>query len=82
MDERREIQRTRVLRTVQLHIPGHANAVESSVRNLTAKGAGLTIYTAILPLTFYLSFDAFRTMRLCRLIWRRNDKVGVMFDRA
>ena len=82
MDERREFQRTRVLRAVQLLIPGHANTVEGTVRNLTAKGAGLSIYTAVLPLTFYLSFDAFRTTRLCRLIWRRTEKIGIMFDQT
>jgi hypothetical protein len=82
MDERREIQRTRILRDVRILIPGCAHPIESSIRNLTAKGAGLVIYTAILPFTFYLSFDAFRTMGLCRLIWQRNDKVGVVFDRT
>jgi hypothetical protein len=82
MDERREIQRTRVHRDVRILLPGVPNPIESTVRNLTSQGAGLSVYTAVLPLTFHLSFDCFRTARLCRLIWRRHEKVGVAFDRG
>jgi hypothetical protein len=81
MDERREISRTHVAREVQVLIPGSVQPIASSVRDLTAKGAGLCVRAAILPLSFYLSFDSFRTTRLCRLIWRRREKVGVLFDR-
>jgi hypothetical protein len=81
MDERREIVRTHVARGAQVLIPGCAQPIASSVRDLTAKGAGLCIHAAVLPFTFYLSFDSFRTTRLCRLVWRRHEKVGVMFDR-
>lgn len=80
MDERRDIPRTRVQRSVQILIPGRTNPIQSTVRNLTSRGVGLSVYTAILPLTFHLSFDLFRTTRLCRLIWRRHEKVGVVFD--
>jgi len=81
MDERREISRTRVAREVQVLIPSHPKPVAGSIRDLTAKGAGLSLYAPLLPFTFYVSFDAFRTTRLCRLIWRKHEKIGIMFER-
>jgi hypothetical protein len=33
----------------------------------------------IVPSEFGISFDGFRTMRLCRLIWRDGDFLGVAF---
>jgi hypothetical protein len=81
MDERREIPRTQVAREAQVLIPGSGHPIPGSIRDLNAKGAGLCVYTAILPPTFYLSLDSFRTTRLCRLIWRSHEKVGVMFER-
>jgi hypothetical protein len=32
------------------------------------------------PSEFDISFDNFRTMRHCRLIWRDGDFVGVAFE--
>jgi hypothetical protein len=34
----------------------------------------------IVPSEFGTSFDNFRTMRCCRLIWRDSDFVGVAFE--
>jgi hypothetical protein len=34
----------------------------------------------ILSSEFGISFDNFRTMRRCRLIWRDGDFVGVAFE--
>jgi len=33
----------------------------------------------VLPVEFDLSFDNFRTIRGCRMIWRDGDFVGVEF---
>jgi hypothetical protein len=53
----------------------------STVRDVTNFGAGLrTQDIPILPLTFELSFDNFRTVRRCRLIWRDGDFLGVAFQ--
>ena len=41
MVERREITRTRVRREVLIFNPDLARAIDGTVRNLTAKGAGL-----------------------------------------
>jgi hypothetical protein len=34
----------------------------------------------IVPSGFGISFDNFRTLRRCRLIWRDGDFVGVAFE--
>ena len=33
----------------------------------------------VLPLDFDLSFDNFRTLRKCKMVWREGDFVGVQF---
>jgi hypothetical protein len=35
---------------------------------------------ALIPLTFVMTFDNFRTIRECRLIWRAGDFLGVAFQ--
>ena len=34
----------------------------------------------VLPPNFELSFDNFRSVRNCRLIWRRDDFIGIAFE--
>jgi hypothetical protein len=47
----------------------------------TNVGAGIRAQDLkILPLSFALSFDNFRTVRMCRLIWRQGDFLGVAFE--
>jgi hypothetical protein len=35
---------------------------------------------SVLPPNFELSFDNFRSVRNCRLIWRRDDFIGIAFE--
>jgi hypothetical protein len=82
MVERREITRTRVRRDVLIFKPDSARAIDGTVRNLTAKGAGLSVAaTPVGTPTFEMSFDSGRTLRACRLIWQRDDEIGVVFGR-
>jgi hypothetical protein len=82
MVERRELARTRVRRDVLIFKPDSASAIEGTVRNLTAKGAGLSVpATPVATPTFEMSFDSGRTMRPCRVIWQREDEIGVVFGR-
>jgi hypothetical protein len=82
MVERREIARTRVRRDVLIFKPDSARASDGTVRNLTAKGAGLSVpgMPVVAP-TFEMSFDSGRTMRACRVIWQKDDEIGVVFSR-
>jgi len=34
----------------------------------------------LLPTDFYVTFDEFLTVRICRLAWRWQDDVGVIFE--
>jgi len=35
----------------------------------------------LLPINFYVTFDGFLTVAKCRLLWRRRDDIGVLFER-
>jgi hypothetical protein len=35
---------------------------------------------SILPLNFDLSFDGFRTIRRCRMVWREGNFLGAAFE--
>jgi hypothetical protein len=51
-----------------------------TVRDVTNLGAGVRTHDLkIVPLDFALSFDNFRTVRMCRQIWRQGDFLGVAF---
>ena len=51
------------------------------VRDVTDLGAGIRAQNLqITPLDFELSFDGFRTIRKCRLIWRQHEFFGVAFE--
>lgn len=35
----------------------------------------------LLPIDFYITFDKFRTIARCRLVWRHQDRIGVAFEK-
>jgi hypothetical protein len=77
--ERRAVGRTTINRDVLMFFNGNIQAC--CVRNVTNHGAGLRLNGLnIVPSDFDISFDNFRTMRRCRLIWRDGDFVGVAFE--
>jgi hypothetical protein len=81
MKERRSIDRTRVAKGALLFFCGKTGVRSCCVRDITKSGAGIrTQDLPILPLNFQLSFDNFRTVRRCRIIWRDNDFLGVKFE--
>jgi hypothetical protein len=59
----------------------HAGVYSCCVRNVTNDGAGIRLNGLnIVPFEFDVSFDNFRTMRRCRLIWRDGDFIGAKFE--
>jgi hypothetical protein len=79
--ERRAGGRTTINRDVLMFFMGQDRVHACCVRNVTNQGAGIRLIGLnILPSEFGISFDNFRTMRLCRLIWRDGDFVGVAFE--
>jgi hypothetical protein len=79
--ERRAVGRTTISRDVLMFFSGQEGVRACCVRNVTNQGAGLRLNgLSIVPSEFGISFDNFRTMRRCRLIWRDGDFVGVAFE--
>jgi hypothetical protein len=79
--ERRAVGRTRINRDVLMFFAGQEPEHACCVRDVTNQGAGLKLNGLnIVPSEFGISFDNFRTMRRCRLIWRDGDLVGVKFE--
>jgi len=79
MQDRRRLARSRVLKSAKL-VVGTSSVVDCVVRNLTNTGARIAIpNTTRLPEDLVLTFDGGRSMRPCRLIWRRLDETGVEF---
>lgn len=84
MLERRRVRRTRILKPAAV-IAGHRSphVYECLVRDVTSFGARIELTsTALLPNIFELTFDSFRTMRGCHVIWRTTSQVGVEFSLA
>jgi hypothetical protein len=79
--ERRSLGRTKIVKGALLFFGGKTSVHSCIVRDVTNLGAGIRAQNLqIIPLDFALSFDNFRTIRMCRLIWRQDEFLGVMFE--
>ena len=79
--ERRSVGRTRIDRNALLFYPGRISPFACCVRDVTNSGAGVRVEALnVIPITFDLSFDNFRTVRQCKLIWRESDFLGLAFE--
>jgi hypothetical protein len=80
MDDRRDVKRTRVLRSAKIIVPRRSPVIHCTVQNITSGGACLKLANTYgVPLTFDLTFEHGRTRRSCRVVWRTDDKLGVAF---
>jgi hypothetical protein len=81
VEDRRALQRTRVLRCAKIIVPRRSPVIHCTVQNINSGGACLKLANTFgLPETFDLTFEHGRTRRACRVIWRTSDKVGVKFE--
>ena len=81
MNERRDTQRTRILRGAKILVPRNSPVIHCTVQNITSGGACLKLANTYgLPETFELTFESGRTRRFCRVVWRTNDALGVAFE--
>ena len=79
--ERRSVGRMPSSKGVLLFSSTQRGVFTGVVTDLSNVGACIRLNGAnLFPLEFQLSFDNFRTVRRCRLIWRRDDFLGVAFD--
>jgi hypothetical protein len=78
--ERRSVGRTAISKAVRLFFSEQRDVATGVVVDITNVGARIRLNGPHLrPAKFELSFDKFRTVRICRLIWRRDDLVGIAF---
>ena len=81
VNDRRSIGRTRIEKGALLFFNGEAGVRACNVTDVTNLGAGIRTHDlSALPTSFDLSFDNFRTIRRCRLIWREGDFLGLAFE--
>jgi hypothetical protein len=80
MNERRNKPRTRVLKSGTILLGKHP--VPCTVRNLSEIGACLQVQTTSgLPSQFKFAMPD-RPTRICKIIWRDETKIGVLFEEA
>jgi hypothetical protein len=78
--ERRARQRTQVMKKALMFLDGQHGVYTCVVQDLTNDGAKIELNESrALPLGFNLSFDNFRTVRNCDVIWHDQDLVGIRF---
>ena len=81
MQERRKFIRSRVLKSAKL-VFGASSMIDCVVRNLTTAGAHVHIADpAELSESVTMTFDGGRTLRACRIVWRKPNEVGLEFTR-
>jgi hypothetical protein len=79
--DRRSFGRTLIVKGARLLFGEEADLRPCTVRDVTNHGAGIYAPNLhVVPLDFALSFDNFRTLRTCRLIWRHREFFGVTFE--
>jgi hypothetical protein len=78
VSDRRESPRMRTLKGAQIVWPT-APPVKCTVRNLSTTGAALEVQSPV-PGTFELVFDGDQSRRSCRVVWRRETRIGVQFQ--
>jgi len=79
--DRRSIGRTKISKGALLFFSERAGVHACTVHDVTNSGAGIRLQgLKIMPLEFALSFDNFRSVRMCRLIWRQSVFFGVAFE--
>ena len=81
MDDRRTSPRHRVLKTGTIAFGGEE--LPCTVRTLSASGAGIEINSPLwYPERFVLAVESEGLRKPCRVIWRREKRIGVAFEQT
>ena len=79
MTEHRTAPRHRVLKGGSIRFNGTV-VISCTVRNLSNAGAALDVSPVGIPPAFTLMIDGEQAGRPCRVIWRKEKRIGVAFD--
>jgi hypothetical protein len=78
MDEKRKTPRHRVLKAGTIAFSGAG--ISCTVRNLSDTGAALDVVSPVgIPSEFDLIIEAEHATRRCRVVWRKEHRIGVGF---
>jgi PilZ domain len=78
MDEHRIASRQRVLKRGSIEFGG--GAIDCMVRNISATGAALDVASQLgIPAQFTLVTDGNHLP--CRVVWRKEKRIGVAFEK-
>lgn len=80
MEERRSHLRQRVFKAGSIEFDG--SAVNCVVRNLSIVGAGLDVDHPLIPHCFTLNIPSSNMRQSCRVIWRKQQRIGLVFERV
>jgi hypothetical protein len=79
MDEGRKAPRHRVLKAGTISIGGAG--ISCTIRNLSETGAALDVSSPVgIPNEFVLIIEADNSVRQCRIVWRKERRIGVAFQ--
>ncbi|MBN8986689.1 MAG: PilZ domain-containing protein [Rhizobiales bacterium] len=79
MDEPRIAPRHRTLKAGTIEFGG--GGIDCTVRNLSETGAALEVVTPLfIPDRFTLFVPSKQLKRPCRIVWRKERRIGVAFD--
>ena len=79
MEENRIAQRRRMLKAGTISFGG--GAIDCTVRNLSETGAALDVISPVgIPDRFVLVVETDHRSLPCRVVWRKDKKIGVHFE--
>ncbi len=79
MNRERTYPRRRVLKSGTIEFGG--GVIDCMIRNLSSVGAALEVSTPVgIPESFLLIFRTEGMQKPCRVVWRREKRIGVAFD--
>jgi PilZ domain-containing protein len=80
VDEHRIASRRRLLKAGKISFGG-GGAFDCTVRNLSETGAALEVISPVgIPEHFTLVLEADHRRFSCRVVWRKETRIGVHFD--
>ena len=79
VDEHRTASRRRLLKAGKISFGG--GAIDCTVRNLSETGAALEVSSPVgIPQQFTLVIEADHIHVPCRVVWRKDTRIGVHFE--
>jgi hypothetical protein len=80
MEERRTKRRQRTFKAGKIIFNQQRSVLDCTARDFTEEGACLVVGSSVgLPEKFELLIPIDKVKRVCRVIWRSSDRVGVKF---